>query len=438
MHENLTSLNTPWLFRGEVRGFSLESYQGPESNRIHKPRRLEDGLRCQRWQELEFCAAVFSPIVRPSEPTPVALRMPPLCTGRLDTYLFAASLVYFVLCLSAIVCLLCPLTPPHPTPPPPVFSTLPFLIIFVGFQHHCRGCGQVYCSAHAPPTEVPPGDGTLKLCWSCVLEGAAPLPASLLEDEEDEFNQRTMMGLSPNTARGIAEDDTVSPTAAVVNLAASAAAAGGGAYAAAQPPSPLSRHGGGGDRFGARAGDDGRQEGGKKEGSGFLSALVSLIEVVASPTSPARPLHGRAAAGASKKPETKRPPALSVAGRINGDWRAGWSTPKGSVGTQSGTTGGDSSPLLLRKEYGSDSETRTQVLQPDVGEFPSPSPTSAGFRSVTGDDLVREGGGLGGVDSSSGGLENRNRVVERGALFDEKPVELGFPSERPWAHGFGS
>eukprot|EP00752_Nemacystus_decipiens_P016447 g14702.t1 len=319
------------------------------------------------------------------------------------------------------------------------------------FRHHCRGCGQVYCSAHAPPTEVPHDDRPLKLCWSCVLEGAIPLPDSLLEDEQDEANQRTVISLSPNTARGIAEDETVSPTVAVVNLAASAAAAeAGGAYVAPQPPSPLDRVGAGGGRDG---GDGKRhQRGGtkKKEGSGFLSALVSLIEVVASPTSPVRSRGGGgggggATAGADKEPETKRPPALSAAapmdeeslggaggaegGGGDEDWRAGWSTPRDSVGVVRGETariGGDSSPLLLRKEYDSESASRTQMLHAeDVGSgFPSPS--TAGFLTESGDDLARYGSGTGVVESGVG------------VFLDEKPVELGFPSERPWAHGFGT
>lgn len=283
----------------------------------------------------------------------------------------------------------------------------------------------MYCSAHAPPTEVPHDDRPLKLCWSCVLEGAVPLPDSLLEDEEEEHNQRTVIRLSPNTAWGIAEDDTVSPTVAVVNLAASAAAAeAGGAYVAPQQSTPPSRHGA--DRVGARARDgDGERQprgGKKKEGSGFLSALVSLIEVVASPTSPVRSRGG----GGGKKPETKRSPALSAAtsmdeesrrgaeaGAEGGeeDWRAGWSTPRGSVRVDSEATGGDSSPLLLRKEYDSDSASRTQVLQAEG---------DGGF-------LTENGSG--------------HKVVESGVevLLDEEPVaELGFPSERPWAHGFGT
>lgn len=293
---------------------------------------------------------------------------------------------------------------------------------------------------------MPHDDRHLKLCWSCVLEGAVPLPDSLLEDEEDEHNQRTVISLSPSTARGIAEDDTVSPTVAVVNLAASAAAAeAGGAYVAPQPPSPL-------DRIGARPRDgDGerrqRTGGKKKEGSGFLSALVSLIEVVASPTSPvrSRPGGGGATPGARKKAETKRPPVLSAATSIDddsrggggADWRAGWSTPSGSaVGGKRETTagrGGDSSPLLLRKEYDAESASRTQMLQAEDGGFPSPS--TAGFMTESGDVFARFGSG----DGVGNGSEGRG-VVESGVgvLLDEKPVELGFPSERPWAHGFGS
>lgn len=304
----------------------------------------------------------------------------------------------------------------------------------------------MYCSAHAPPTEVPHDDRPLKLCWSCVLEGAVPLPDSLLEDGEDEINQRTVISLSPNTARGIAEDDTVSPTVAVVNLAASAAAAEAGAeYVAPQLPSPLDRVGAGGGRDGDGDGGRRHQRGGtkKKEGSGFLSALVSLIEVVASPTSPMRSRGGGgggATSGGGKNPEMKRPPAATTpmdeesrdgagGGRGEEDWRAGWSTPRGSVGVETGTARGDSSPLLLRKEYDSESASRTRMLHAEDGGFPSPS-TTAGFLTESGDDLARYGSGIG-VETGS-----EDRGVE--VSLNEKPVGLGFPSERPWAHGFGT
>lgn len=405
---------------------------------------------CRSWSSAFAVYPFPSSLPDQANPRHLPCEHPLLCTLGY----FFTSLVHFV---SAVVCVLCP-SPPSPSPRSVFISSR--------FQHHCRGCGQVYCSAHAPPTEVPPDDRSLKLCWSCVLEGAVPLPASLLQDEEDEHNQRTVISLSPNTARGIAEDESMSPSVAVVNLAASAAAAAaGGTYVAPQPPSPLSRHRG---RVGTQArdgGDDERQRGGKKkEGGGFLSALVSLIEVVASPTSPVRS-RGDARTGggggknAVKKPETmkKRPPALSPAfsvatpmgeasdesregggGGRGGDWRAGWSTPKGSVGVRSETTGGDSSPLLLRKEYDSESGKRTQMLQAEeeVGGFTTPS--TAGFLTESGDDLVRDGGGVG--VAVGNGSENRGVFDSSGVevLLDHKPVELGFPSERPWAHGFGS
>lgn len=278
---------------------------------------------------------------------------------------------------------------------------------------------------------MPHDDRPLKLCWACVLEGAVPLPDSLLEEEEDEHNQRTIISLSPNTARGIAEDDNVSPSVAVVNLATSAAAAeAGGAYVAPQPPSPFSRH----DRAGARARecDDERRRGAKKkEGSGFLSALVSLIEVVASPTSPARSRGGGGGLGGpgGATAGTARPPALTTATSMDEAGNETTRTPMGTGGANRETAGGDSSPLLLRKEYDSESASRTQMLEAEGGGFPSPS--TAGFLTESGDDLSRYGGGGVGVEN---GLEGRGLEV----LYDEKPVELGFPSERPWAHGFGS
>lgn len=55
----------------------------------------------------------------------------------------------------------------------------------------------MYCSAHAPFTPVPPDDRPLKLCWSCVLEGAAPLPSPLLvesnDDEKEEADVRSLI-----------------------------------------------------------------------------------------------------------------------------------------------------------------------------------------------------------------------------------------------------
>lgn len=313
----------------------------------------------------------------------------------------------------------------------------------------------MFCSAHAPPTPVPTDDRPLKLCWSCVLEGAVPLPASLLEDEEDEDNQRTMVSLSPNTARRCAEDDLLSPTMAA-----------GGPYVAPQQPSPdrLSRHS---SNRGGRDGDDEWQEGrDKKKEVGLLSALVSLIEVVAIPTSPMRSRGG--APGAGETPGTKGPPARSPAAvpapdthrggeagdgsGEGGNWRGGWTVLPPSVKQGLAVEAqpdaceareAELSPLQLRKEYDFDSETRTQLsplrLQKEFGGFSSLS--TEGTLIESGDDyeamLLRSGGG--GVLSSTANAEAvDSSSSEVGVSLDEKPAELGFPSERPWAHGFGS
>ncbi len=323
------------------------------------------------------------------------------------------------------------------------FSLVPLVAgLLCFFQHHCRGCGQVYCSAHAPPTPVPPEDRSLKLCWSCVLEGAVPLPASLLEDDDEEGeadnHPGTAIGLPPSSARGIAGKELLSP------VAASTAAARGGS-------------GGGGGH--ADRGQGGKKGEGGGGGGGFLSALVSLIEGVASPTSPMR-ARGGAAGGASKKPGARRPPAASSSpgpalatatsqsgrtdddsGEGEGDWRAGWSTPAAdddeSPAARSQSGRGDTSPLVLRKEYDSGSGSRGQLLEKeDIRGFASHS--TAGSLTESGDDLLRGGGADNGGRTSGGGTASKT-VVENGIgeLLDEKPVELGFPSERPWAHGFG-
>lgn len=343
----------------------------------------------------------------------------------------------------------------------------------------------MYCSAHAPPTEVPPGDRSLKLCWSCVLEGAAPLPSPLLEDVT------TMVSLSPTTARGLA--DGLSPT--VVASDADACSAGA-AYVPPQPPSPLRKH---------REDDDERQR--KKDG-GFLSALVSLIEVVAAPTTPVRsreaaragrsgessksvtptataevarakargagrdqlegashPARGRDGGGGGNpslsslgptgearaasgfpprspvrstqggaevlprrraRGQPPRSPTSSAAlsrevqsgvaagDSVRGDWRGGWSSPPAGHSVARRERALESPPKLkLERDFGSSLSTASSTEPGDDYEA-----------------HLRRGGG--------GGSGPTNGVVERGGASREKPVELGFPSERPWAHGFGS
>lgn len=356
----------------------------------------------------------------------------------------------------------------------------------------------MYCSAHAPPTEVPPGDRSLKLCWSCVLEGAAPLPSPLVEDDVT-----TMISLSPNTARGVANG--LSPTA--VN---SDPCSAGAVYVPPQPPSP--------PRQTRKNDDDERQR--KKDGGGFLSALVSLIEVVAAPTTPVRQSRGASRPRAGRDGEASRSATAATAGtragggrgqhnrtplpvsrgrggeggggdlslsslgptgdaraasgfpprsptrsysRVGsgaalprrreqrqrqhqqqprsptsssaalsrqeaqqngggaagdygeGDWRGGWSTPSAADHSvaQRGRVFESSPPKLkLDRGFGSSLSTASSTEPGDDYEH------------------LRRGGG--------GGSGAANGVVERGGASIEKPVELGFPSERPWAHGFGS
>ncbi|CAM9411737.1 unnamed protein product [Scytosiphon promiscuus] len=348
------------------------------------------------------------------------------------------------------------------------------------FRHHCRGCGQVYCSAHAPPTAVPPEDRSLKLCWSCVLEGAVPLPASLLEDDgDDEDTLGAVDSLSSDTARSIAEIGSMPRTGATpAGLAgaydAAPTAAAGESRADSQLPSPRR----GSVQEGGRHSDEGRKRHNvKEEGGGFLSALVSLIEVVASPTSPSRSRDcaaGERAQAGQVSSTACRPHPQSSAGPQagngqgerrgaggrggGGDWRAGWSTlPASEEGLAveahpaAVEQRGAESPLRLRKEYGSGSEIRTEVasLSPQK-ERGFASLSTAGSLTESGEDydsaLLRNSGGGGGGGRSSSGNDGRaglssvaaNRGdVGIGVLLDEKPVELGFPSERPWAHGFG-
>lgn len=69
----------------------------------------------------------------------------------------------------------------------------------------------MYCSAHAPLTPVPPDDRPLKLCWSCVLEGAAPLPSPLTvesnDDEKEEAGVRGVADVRSLIAAAAAEDE---------------------------------------------------------------------------------------------------------------------------------------------------------------------------------------------------------------------------------------
>ena len=275
---------------------------------------------------------------------------------------------------------------------------------------------------------MPPDDRSLKLCWSCVLEGAVPLPASLLEDDDEED--------------GVGQAELLSPIAASTTSQSSRRSNTGGSD-------------GGGDGGGGHAE---RQPGGKKGegggGGGFLSALVSLIEGVASPTSPVRPRRGGAAGGAGKRPDAKRPPPLSIpnpkgvmgdeSGESAGGGRATTLSPSSAAGAGAGAADGaavrthsrgDSSPLVLRKEYDPEPGSRGQPLEEkDIKGCASPS--TAGSLTESGDDLLRGGGGENG--GASGGTANAGLVdSDVGVFLDEKPVELGFPSERPWAHGFG-
>lgn len=330
----------------------------------------------------------------------------------------------------------------------------------------------MYCSAHAPPTAVPPEDRSLKLCWSCVLEGAVPLPDSLLEDvDNDEVNLGAINGLSPNAALDRAETESVHQTGgAAQRLAGATTAVAREPYAASQGPSHRRRS----RQIGGPDGD--KEGGGGGGGSGFLSALVSLIEVVASPTSPPRSRDSApvGTAGTGRVPQTAyehSPQSLAEQRAGNGrggqgrggeggeagggDWRAGWSaspaTAKGLaldvLPVAAGGQQGAESPLQLRKEYGSGSEIRTEVsplsLQKEIGLA---SLSTAGSLTESGEDydsaLIRASGGGRGGGGDDGRAGMADAAANRGdggvgVLFDEKPVELGFPSERPWAHGFG-
>lgn len=338
-------------------------------------------------------------------------------------------------------------------------------------QHHCRGCGNIYCSAHAPATPIPPDNKrSLKLCWSCVLEGAVPLPSPAVDDVSATT---TTVSLSPNTARGLAS--AVSPTAGIM-----AASSAGGAYVAPQPPSPTYRH----------DDDDERQ----KSEPGFLSALVSLIEVVAaSPVrsrsnnqkTASRRERGREGAGTSRQLERPlspcrlrkvggtpaRPPAgtptlpeqggggallpshspastTSVSrathrGRadeppdvgVGVAWRGGW----GDASPQESSAGAPQRQVDSDLRVNSVAPPPKEAFQRGFGSSVSTaSSTEAGdeYESHRGGWTGSRGGGSNGGGTVTASSES-SKPVELG-LEREKPAELGFPSERPWGHGFGS
>lgn len=339
----------------------------------------------------------------------------------------------------------------------------------------------VYCSAHAPPTPVPPEKRNLKLCWSCVLEGAVPLPFSLLDDAA-----ATII-------------DQLSPTAGT--LAASTA---GGGYVAPQPPSPAA-HLVSFDDFGFDDEDENDDERQKQKnesgggGGGILSALVSLIEVVAAPESPivsrregravrererererafaaAQTAEGGTAATKGKKllnspegmtssgiprhPGGSTPAAGSVLPEEMTDkWRAGWSASSPLVVGRSWSLSLSSSsssssvssvvpqaqaPLAFRAsddvpksdriiQMGSGSSMSTStVASTDPGDEYEARQSQSQSQFSRGE--VDVGVGVGVI---SGESSCRIEKVEVAAEI-EKPVELGFPSERPWALGFGS
>lgn len=330
----------------------------------------------------------------------------------------------------------------------------------------------MYCSAHAPPTAVPPENRSLKLCWSCVLEGAVPLPSPLTDEAT------TTMSFSPTTARGIA--DHLSPTAATLTASATR-----GGYVAPQPPSPA--------HLDHTAGDDEDERQRKKEG-GFLSAIVSLIEVVAAPATPVRsrgspvqgasPAGGNATAAGARRKELEQASMGDIRGRdlsltlpqaIEGARPPSAFPPRSPARTPTRSSLRRRAPLHPRSPTSSASLARqTRNGGGGRGEAGVPgwrggwsplSPASeaaqqtAAFRSGPPKAKLQRGFGssvstasstepgdeyemqmrraAGGTGGGSGSTTNSG-VVETGSDLNEKPVELGFPSERPWAYGFGS
>lgn len=348
-------------------------------------------------------------------------------------------------------------------------------------QHHCRGCGNIYCSAHAPSTLIPPSNTrSLKLCWSCVLEGAIPLPAATMDDVSAT---RTSVSLSPTTARGLA--NALSPTVDII----AASGAAGGAYVAPQPPSPTYRH----------DDDDERQ----KSEPGFLSALVSLIEVVAAPPvrsrtnngnhnnnnsqkavawtggggggtsqqrqrerspspcrlkkmggTPARPAvvsptRLRQNGGGAALPPSRSPvPSTSVSRAATHRGRAD-EPPDGGGGVARRGGWREASPQRSSRAVPyqqHDSGLRVSIVGPPPKEAEQRgfgSSVSTASSTEAGDEYEWHRGVVAGsrVGGSSGGTvftsSEASKPVELG-FQREQPAELLFPSERPWGHGFGA
>lgn len=220
--------------------------------------------------------------------------------------------------------------------------------------------------------------------------------------------------------------------------------------------------------------DEEKDNGKRKADGGFFSALASLIEVVAAPVSPTRPRGGSSRGTASRggashvpRPEKARPPAAhtripetriskaseGVPNRVRGqeapaisqsaseDTREALSSgrPPRSPAPRSYATGcqdesaewrGGWAPLTpTPQELHTRRGGRTSPPRPSVPSLPRdgltcPKPSKS---ECTYDGGVLRQGGHGGTSEGVVGM------VER-----EKPVELGFPSERPWAYGFGS
>lgn len=221
--------------------------------------------------------------------------------------------------------------------------------------------------------------------------------------------------------------------------------------------------------------DEEKDNGKRKVDGGFFSALVSLIEVVAAPISPTRPRGGSSRGTASRggashvpRPEKPRPTAVhtripeetriskaskGVSNRVR-EQEASAITQSASEDTREALSSGRPPRSPAPRSYATGYQDESAEWRGGWAQLtPTPqelntwrggrtSPPNPSVPSMPRDGLIRPkpsksectyNGGVLRQGRHGGTSDGVVGVVER-----EKPVELGFPSERPWAYGFGS
>lgn len=207
------------------------------------------------------------------------------------------------------------------------------------------------------------------------------------------------------------------------------------------------------DVDGAEDDDEEKDNGKRKADGGFFSALVSLIEVVAAPISPTRSRGSSSRGTASRsvvshvpRPEKPRPTAVHT--QIPKETRISKAS-KGvynSVREQEALAITQSASEDTREALSSGRPPRspaprsyTTGHQDESAEWrggwshPTPTPQDGLICPKPSKNECTYDGGI-----LRQGRHGRSSDGVMGVVEKEKPAELGFPSERPWAFGFGS